>query len=349
MKKVFSILVVVAVVCAVVFVIYSEVFKKAIVKKPTMPPMMVSVVSVKSVDRPLIVESVGTLIPVQQVNLTAEVSGYITKINFQSGQYVKQSDLIVQLDELKARADYLAKESAYHAAFLKNGRAQKILSTHLISQQDVDTIQSDMQAKLADRDRARDVLNKTAIRAPFSGYLGKKTVNMGDYITTGKTIVNLVDRSLLKVEYAIPEGYLSNIQKNQLVSVITNAFPGKAFEGKVSFISPAVDAQSHMITLQADIDNTKDVLAPGLYVQVKQTLKNQTVLVIPEQSIVRLPDKVIVYRVIDKKAVATPVKTGATQEGLVEVTAGLSLGDQVITAGTQDLKDHQPVVMSRQP
>lgn len=314
-----------------------------------LPPAIVSVAPVTQISRPLTVESVGTLIPSQQVDLTAEVSGYLSTINFDSGQYVKQGDMVLQLEDIKAKADYLSKASAYHFADLKYEREKKLLPLHVISQQDVDAAQTDKAAKLAEREMAQDQLNKMTIRAPFSGYLGKKTLNVGDYIQAGQPLVNLVDRAHLKVEYSISENYLSDIKIGQTVTLSSNAFPNQTFSGAVSFISPTVDPQTHMVTLQADIDNSNNLLAPGLFMQVKQIIKNEMIRVVPEQSIVRLPDKVVVYRMLDHKAVQTAIQEGSAKDGLTEVISGVSLNDRIITAGQQDLKDGQTVTVVHVP
>jgi membrane fusion protein (multidrug efflux system) len=288
-------------------------------------------------------ESVGTLVAMQQVNLTAEVGGYVTKINFYGGQYVKQGDLIIQFDDIKAKADYLAKEAAYRFAVSKYQRAKKLLPDHIISQQEMDSIISDVQAKLAERDTTLDYLNKMSIRAPFSGYLSKKDINVGDYIAAGQSLVVLVDRSHLKVEFSIPEEYLSAVKINQIVSLTSSAFPNQVFNGRVSFIAPIVDPQTHMITLQTDVDNAKNILVPGLFVDIKQTIKSQNVLSVPEQCIRRFPDKTIVFRVINQKAIITSVQVGAVRDGFVEIKSGLSPGNIVVVAGQEALQDGQLV------
>ena len=182
----------------------------------------------------------------QDVKISAEVGGYVTKVAFADGQAVKKGDLLFQLDNAKEQADLLSMQAAYEGAKNKYSRMQNLLKLHYASEQDIDVAHADLQAKLAAVKTAQDNVNKKAITAPFDGVVGARTVSEGDFVTTGQKLVELVDRSLLKVDYSVPEKYWQEVKLDQPVAVTTSDSSGGAFAGKVVYISPAIDPQTHL-------------------------------------------------------------------------------------------------------
>lgn len=309
------------------------------------PEVVVQVQSVKIASIPAKINAVGTLRAPQDVNISAEIGGYITKVAFTDGQAVQKGDLLFQLDDAKEQAELLSDQAAYEGAKNKFYRMQNLLKLHYASEQDIDVAHADLQAKLAAVKTAQDNVDKKAITAPFSGMVGARTVSVGDYVTTGQKLVELVDRSVLKVDYSVPEKYWQQVKLDQPVAITTSDSSGKAFTGKVVYISPAIDPQTHTLALQANIPNPDNALAPGLFVTISHvTGTSQQTFLVPEESLIKSPDKVIVYRVINNKAVETPVKVGMCQGGgYVEVLSGLSMDDVIVTAGQEKLSNNDLV------
>jgi len=286
------------------------------------------------------ITAVGTLNAPQDIFLSAQVNGYVTKILFQDGQSIQANDVLFQLDDIKEQANALSTQADYQQALNKYQRMEGLVKRHYVSSQDIDIAKADVQAKLAAVKTAQDDLAKKTIRAPFTGMLGARTVNLGDYVTAGLKLVELVNRSVLKVDYSVPEKYLELVKLNQPVAVTSTDISGKAYWGKVVYIAPSIDPQTHTLTLQASIPNVDNELAPGLFVQVQQFIRtNQQAVLVPEQSLVKSIDKVIVYRVVNNKAIATPVQLGTSQNGYVEIQAGLAPKDVIVTAGAEKLND----------
>ncbi len=305
----------------------------------------VQVQSVRMASAPTKITAVGTLRAPQDVKISAEVGGYVTKVAFADGQAVKKGDLLFQLDNAKEQADLLSMQAAYEGAKNKYSRMQNLLKLHYASEQDIDVAHADLQAKLAAVKTAQDNVNKKAITAPFDGVVGARTVSEGDFVTTGQKLVELVDRSLLKVDYSVPEKYWQEVKLDQPVAVTTSDSSGGAFAGKVVYISPAIDPQTHTLALQASVPNPDNTLVPGLFVTISHvTGTNRQTVLVPEESLVKSPDKIIVYRVINNRAIATPVKVGTCQGGgNVEILSGLNMGDVIVTAGQEKLADNDLV------
>jgi membrane fusion protein (multidrug efflux system) len=280
----------------------------------------------------------------QDIQLSTEMSGYVTKINFNDGQNVKAGDLLFQLDNAKEQAAVTSAQADVNFSQNKLGRMQKLLSSHYVSNEDIDTAQDDLNAKISALKSAQDNLDKKAITAPFNGTVGAHAVALGDFINPGQKLVELVDRSVLKVDYSVPEKYFATVKLNQPVTVTSAEIADKTFNGTVTYISPSIDPDSHTLSLQASIPNSENILAPGLFVQVEQVLQqNAHAIVVPEESLVKSPDKTIVFRIINNKAVETPVKTGNSENGQVEIIAGLTANDVIVTAGQQKLDDGDAV------
>ncbi|MBU1629177.1 MAG: efflux RND transporter periplasmic adaptor subunit, partial [Gammaproteobacteria bacterium] len=307
---------------------------------PKTTAVPVTVQTVQEQMRPDVVETLGTLSALNKTSLRPEVDGYIKSIQFDSGQYVHQGDLLIQLDDVKARQEAVSAEATYRVANLKYQRALKLLKKHYVAQQDVDLLQGDLQAKESAMRTAKDDLMKRSIRAPFDGYLGEKIIHAGDFVKAGQTLVDLIDRHLLVVDYSLPENDLGKIKLGQKVSLKSTVFPDRVFVGVVSYIAPSVDPDTHTVVLQAKVKNVDNVLSPGIYVNVRQVLSSERkMLVVPEQSIVKRLDSTIVYRVVRGKAEAVSVTTGALHEGFVSVRSALKKGDVIVVSGQDNLQD----------
>jgi len=171
-----------------------------------------------------------------------------------------------------------------------------------------------------------------------------RQVSPGAYVKAGADIVRLENVSSIKVDFRIPENYLSKIRSNQDISVKLDAYPGEEFKGRVYAIEPVVDERTRTIAMRARIPNKGTKLKPGMFVRVAVTLDSrQNAVVIPEQAIWPQGKDSFVYRVVDGKAALTKVAIGNRAPGSVEILKGLAANDMVITDGQMKLKDGAPV------
>ncbi|HEY3553502.1 MAG TPA: efflux RND transporter periplasmic adaptor subunit, partial [Casimicrobiaceae bacterium] len=189
-------------------------------------------------------------------------------------------------------------------------------------------------------------LAKTEIRAPFSGVIGLRVVSVGDSVKEGADVVNLESIDPLKVDFRVPEIYLSQVQAGQTLSVALDALPGKAFDGKVSAVNPLLDAAGRSLVIRAVVGNPDRSLRPGMFARVKLITRDERdALVIPEQAIVPQGDEQYVFRVVDGKATRVKVAIGQRRDAKVEVLNGLAPNDVVVTAGQLKLRDGMPVTI----
>jgi membrane fusion protein (multidrug efflux system) len=187
-------------------------------------------------------------------------------------------------------------------------------------------------------------LEKAHIVAPFSGIVGLRHVSVGEYITAGQGLVNLEAIDPVKADFRVPEKFLPAIRVGQTIRVKVDAFPGDEFEGKVYAIDPRLDVSGRALLVRALVPNRDRRLRPGLFVRVTVLLRlKDDALSVPEQSIVPQGDSQFVFKIVDGKVHLTKVVTGTRREGRVEIVEGLSVGDQVVTAGQLKIRDGSAV------
>ncbi len=307
------------------------------------PPMPVeaAVATVEAVSD--MVSAVGSLQANESVVIRPEIAGRITGIKFNEGQVINRNDVLFLLDATEYEAQMAQSKANLQLADMKFNRAKDLREKSLISQQDYD----DSEAKLAEAqaqfavDKSR--LDKTVIRAPFSGILGVRNVSPGAYVRPGDDLVSLEETNPVKLEFRVPETYARSLRVGQKVSVGVDAYPDDKFTGSVYAIDPRVDTQTHSLLLRALVPNQKRALLPGMFARVELILATRSeALVVPEQAVVPMGNDLFVYRIVDGKAAQTRVQTGRRMQGKVEITSGLSKGDSVITAG-QKVRDGMAV------
>ena len=187
-------------------------------------------------------------------------------------------------------------------------------------------------------------LSRLTITAPFSGIIGLRSVSVGDYVKEGTDMVNLESVDTLKVDFRVPEIYLTQVRVGQTLQMTLDAMPGKSYEGTVFAINPLIDAAGRSVVIRAQVRNQGIVLRPGMFARVRLlTRELQDTLVVPEQAIVPQGDEWYVYRVVDGKALRTKVDIGQRRAGKTEIVRGLQDGDVVVTAGQLKLRDGVPV------
>jgi membrane fusion protein (multidrug efflux system) len=209
-----------------------------------------------------------------------------------------------------------------------------------ISQQAIDQALADLKTKNATVQQSQVEVDKMLLVAPFDGVLGKFNISPGDYVTVGQKIVTLTDIIHLRVEYSVSEKYLSQLKPGQQVKITTSAYPKNEFMGTVAFISPTINEQDHTISLYADVANDQRLLTAGLFVNITQQLGTEmNALIVSADSLVPVIDGQQVYKVINDKVLAVPVVIGQRIQNSVQITSGVSVGDKIVVAGQQKLKD----------
>lgn len=291
------------------------------------------------------VNAAGTLRSNESVVLRPEVSGRITRLNFQDGQPVKKGQVLIAFDAAVNQAEVQQAKAELNIARANFERNADLAKQKFISERARDESLANVQVLEAKLALAQARLSKLEIRAPFSGVVGIRNVSVGDYVKDGTDLVNLEDISSVKVDFRVPERYVDLVQPGQPIEVQVDALPGKPFSAKVDAVDPLVDSSGRSALLRGRIANPEGKLKPGMFARVKLILaERQDALMIPEEAIVPQGGKVTVWKVVDGKAVLTEVKTGLRRAAKVEILQGLQAGDTVVTAGQIRLsKDGTPV------
>jgi membrane fusion protein, multidrug efflux system len=298
----------------------------------------VEVAQVKKAKMEQTVYAVGTLQAQQHINVAPQMDGKISAILYQPGSYVKKGTVLFQLDDRIYQARMHAAQSALQLAKMNFERALKLAKTGVQSAQELDKVRAVFQQAQAALVSDNTILSEAQILADFSAYVGPQLVSVGDYVQKGQTLTSLTDRSSLLVHYHLPERYLQKIKLKQKIEVMLPEHKEQVFEGGVSYISPTVDATTHSFSVEANIPNKNNRLAPGLFVKVRHVLgENLDALVVPINSLVSTITGSEVYRIRNHQAEVVSVTTGATMGNQVEIVKGLNSGDVVVTSGQQQL------------
>ncbi|HXV23592.1 MAG TPA: efflux RND transporter periplasmic adaptor subunit [Alphaproteobacteria bacterium] len=293
---------------------------------------------------------VGSLRSNESVVIRPEVGGRVAEILFEEGQEVSAGTPLIKLDTAIAAAELDQAASALALSQANHKRAVELFERKAASAANRDQTLAALRADQANLELARARLDKLTLKAPFDGTLGLRKVSIGDYVTPGQDIVNLEDIERLKVDFRIPERYLGSLAIGQPITVSADAFPGQSFAGEVYAIDPLVDENGRAVVLRARLPNEEGVLRPGLFVSVSLLVgQRENALTIPEHALVPRGTEQLVYKIVEGKAVVTPVKTGARRDAMVEIIEGLTPGDMVVTAGQIKLRDGTPVAVQSAP
>ncbi|HYQ71371.1 MAG TPA: efflux RND transporter periplasmic adaptor subunit [Gammaproteobacteria bacterium] len=312
------------------------------------PPATVAVATATETDWQPYLEAIGTLVATQGVFVSAEISGKVREIHFESGEPAEAGKLLLQLDDSIEQAEVQGLIAEAGLGKLEFERAAQMLSDKLGSQADYDRTRASLQKTQADLAAKRALLEKKAIRAPFPGILGIRQVDVGAYLEPGDDIVSLQRLDPLYADFSLPERYQSSISPGQQVSVQVKAWPGERFEGVISAIDPRIDSNTRSVSIRATLANPKLLLRPGMFADVRLLLPtNENVVTVPQTAIMYNPYGDAVFVVTEGEAGQTvqyrTVQTGKVRDGHIEVATGLEAGERVVSAGQLKLRNGMPV------
>lgn len=292
------------------------------------------------------ITAIGTLRSDESVMIRPEIAGRVRAINFEEGQRVARGQVLIKLDDSTLAADFQQAQANLALSKANASRAVNLAQRGAGTERARDEAEATLKVNQARVEQARAQLDKTQIVAPFAGIVGLRSVSVGAYVQPGHDIVNLEAIDSMKVDFRVPEMFLSTLRPGLTIAITADAFPGREFNGSVYAIDPAIDMSGRAVLVRARVDNTGGMLRPGQFVRLALKVDESTnAVTIPEEAIVPRGDKLLVFRVIEGKAQPTPVKTAKRQKGMVEVTEGLSPGDMVVTAGQMKLKPGIPVTV----
>ncbi|PZW51184.1 membrane fusion protein (multidrug efflux system) [Humitalea rosea] len=289
-------------------------------------------------------ESVGTVRAREAVTISTKVSGIVTTIGFQEGQMVKQGDELVNLDAAALRAEMDQARALMDDARMQLRRAQQLQPGQTIAASRLDTLESLSRQAEGRMRQAQAKLEEMRITAPFSGRVGLRQVSLGALIQPGTAITTLDDITTVRVEFSMPEVFLASARIGATVTARTAAYGDRRFVGRVLVVDTRIDPATRSIRLISEFDNPDEALKPGLFLSVELELHRRAdAVLVAEEAIDPVGDRAYLYVVRDGRAKRVEVALGARLPGEVEVTRGVTAGEQIVVRGIQRLRHDAPV------
>ena len=300
--------------------------------------------------------AVGSLAAVQGVTVSNQIEGAVAKIAFESGRHVKAGDVLVEEDVSTDEAQLAGLVAQADLAKITLARARELRANDTNSQAELDSAEGQFRAAGSAVDNERAVIGKKTIKAPFSGLLGIRQVNLGQFLPAGGPIVTLQALDPIYVNFTLPQQDVADLHVGQAVRMSIDAYPGTVFEGKVNALNSKVDDATRNLQVQATLSNADERLLPGMFAGVDLILPREDHFVtLPETAIVYNPYGNAVY-VIERTKTGSGsellvarqhfVTLGETRGDEVAVVKGINAGDEVVTSGQLKLHNGSPVVVN---
>lgn len=298
----------------------------------------VIVAEVKNVRDDLTFSAIGTGLALRSVTLRAPSGGEITALEIASGRRFSTGDTLMKLEDTDERLAVALAEARLERATSERNRYRALQDTGAAAAARIEQAQTDFEVARIELEKARADLEDRVLRAPFDGVTGLAAVEAGDRISPDDPISGFDDRSLILVEFDVPEALLGRIAPGQKVSAQTPAAEGLVFDGEVTAIDSRVDAGTRTARVRAAIDNRSDRLRPGASFALRIELPGQTYPAVPELALQFSRGALHVWRVAAGKTEQVPVRLVRRRAGLVFVDGPLADGDSVVVEGTQRLR-----------
>jgi membrane fusion protein (multidrug efflux system) len=289
------------------------------------------------------VQALGTAHANESVEIRPRISSVVTRVAFAEGQPVREGDLLIELENSEVRAGLAVAEAALSESRSTYNRSESLASTQAISASGLEQLRATMQVNEAQVAAAKARLANTVIRAPFSGRVGLRRVSPGGFVDTSTVITTLDDTEIIKLDFSIPETFLTVVSSGMNIVARSLVYPGRSFAGTVASVDTRLDPVARSVRVRAVLANPDGALKPGMFLTVDLQRDRGDVLVAPEEAIVPERDEQYVFQVVGGKAVKRRVTLGRRVPGLVEVTGGISAGDILITEGTHKVRDGSAV------
>lgn len=289
------------------------------------------------------VNSTGSLLPDEEVDLAFETSGKVVGIFFEEGRRVKEGELLAKINDKPLQAQLLKLQAQKKLVEEREYRQRQLLDRDAISRESYDQVATELQSIEADIMLVEARIAETELRAPFDGIVGLRMISEGAFATTQTKIVRLVKTSPLKIEFSIPERYSGEVQPGFPITFVVDGFP-EPFSAEVYAIDPKVDVNTRTIVVRALYPNTDEKLKPGRFASVRARLSEiENTVSIPTEALIAemAGEKVFIFE--DGKARERKVETGLRTESHIQIREGLNFGDTLLTTAILQLREDLPV------
>ena len=307
------------------------------------------------------IEATGELRAKEHAHIASEVRGRVTEILIDEGAQVEAGAEVLTIDPERrtlerdsARAGVAEAEESLAEAQREERRLRNLRERRVASETQLDQAETELkrararllaaEAQMGMMERA---LSDARVTAPFGGYIARRMVSRGEFVQQGTELFELVSLDPIEVEFSVTEVDSGRVALGQLVDVTMAPFPGESFVAEVTFVSPTIDTETRTLRVKAQLDNAEGRFRPGLFAKIDLGISQRDdVPMIPEDAVLQRADGHVVFRAVaDSRVERIVVKTGTHHDGLVEITAGLSSDDLIVSRGQAWLSDGQRVVL----
>ncbi|WP_177203509.1 efflux RND transporter periplasmic adaptor subunit [Marinospirillum celere] len=272
--------------------------------------------------------------------IRTQVSGRITQLNLEDGQFVEAGDLLVQLDDREPQARLMQAEVNLREAQRQLDRYQRLVATQSISQDQLDAQQASVDTARAQLQALHAEIEHYAIKAPYSGFLGEHDLTPGMLLDAGQTLTTLDDLSQMRVDFSLSERHLSRVAPGQQLLAKVAAWPDQEFRGELTFLGTRIDSSTRNLQIRGRINNPDQKLRPGMLATLTLETAPRMTLMVPARSLSYEGSNKFVFMVnADKQVVRRPVEVGLTRATQIEILSGLKAGDQIIDQGVVKVRE----------
>jgi len=291
------------------------------------------------------IAATGQIEAIQSIELRPEVSGRITDILVREGQEVGAGTPLFKVDDAELKAQVAQADAERQLARQALERTKQLIAQNASSTSDLEQAEAKSRGADANHDLLKTRLDRTVVRAPFAGVIGRRLVSIGTYVSSQTPLITLQSVNPQHASFDVPERYADRLRRGQLVSFQVAALPGKNFSGEVVFVDPVVSLPGRTILIKARVPNNEHQLQAGMFIEARlATAIRPNAVVVPEDALLPMQGATFVWVVKDGKANQRQVTVGVRTTGWAEVQSGVEAGDQVVVGGLERLFPNAPVM-----
>lgn len=311
---------------------------------PSMPPMPVDVDTARLDSVVDAVRATGRIDAVQAVDLRPDEEGRILELLFREGQYVTKGTPLIRIDDAMPRAQAERARAERDLAVQQLARVRRLREQNASTPADLERAEAAARSAEGALGVLELQIERSVVRAPFSGMIGQRFVSAGDYVTRSTPLLTLQTIDPQRAVIEVPERYAVRLRRGQTVEFTVAAEPGRIFRAEVDFIDPVVQDANRTIVVKGRARNPDRVLKPGMFIEARlETATRPNAVVVPEDAIQPLRTANVVWAVADGKASRRVVELGARSEGFVEILSGVEAGELVVVGGLERMAEGMPL------
>jgi len=294
------------------------------------------------------VSLVGAFYANEEVAIAAQIETRVAAFEHDMGDHVKAGDVLVRLDDADLQAALREIQARLTKAHADNARAQLLKQQGIMAAEEADKMRTEAIVLEAQLDVVKVKIDRTVIRAPFTGVIAERDTALGAVVKIGQTLYKLVQDDPLKFRTPVPERFAGFLRMDQPIRVTVDAYPGRIFEGKITRINPTSETANRSITIEALVPNTERLLRPGFFAKGDLVYDPQgDVVVVPERALTTFAGVTKVFVIVNGKAEERAVRTGVAVDDRREITDGVQHGELVAVSNLDHLEQGAPVTVTQ--